>query len=227
MEQFLDNPVYNALLSGDARLANGNNNVKYFDREVSPYVGIRDGYHDGFRDLFQLFQPGREILFATRKKIVVPEGWKLIREIEGSQFVLREKKSFQNKNTAVLVPLLPKHTAEMVKLAALTRPGPFDMRTIEFGNYFGIFEGGRLAAMTGERLHVNNYTEVSAVCTHPDFLGKGYASILLEHQVNLILNAGQIPFLHVKSDNDRAIFLYERIGFVKNGPMNFYFMQKS
>jgi ribosomal protein S18 acetylase RimI-like enzyme len=225
MEEFLDNPVYHALRSGDARLANGNDDVKYFDREVSPYVGIRDGYSNGFGDLFHLFQPGREILIATRKNIEVPEGWELIRFIEGSQFVLRGKNPFRTSAAIKPVRLAPKHSSEMVKLAALTRPGPFDMRTIEFGNYFGIFEGDRLVAMTGERLHVYNFTEVSAVCTHPGFLGKGYASILLDHQVNLILAAGQIPFLHVKADNHRAIFLYERVGFVKNGAMNFYFME--
>src|SRR6185503_6338274 len=109
-------PVYNALASGDAGLANGNEDIKYFDREVSPYVGIRDGYGEGFRDLFQLFQPGREILIATRKKIEVPEGWNLIREIMGSQFVLRKKIQLQNLAAAVLVPLGPQHAAEMVQL---------------------------------------------------------------------------------------------------------------
>ena len=114
----------------------------------------------------------------------------------------------------------------MVRLAALTKPGPFDKRTIEFGNYYGIFENNKLVAMTGQRLHVHYFAEVSAVCTHPDYLGKGYASLLLMHQADLILNSGQTPFLHVKSDNERAIFLYDKIGFKVNGPMNFYFLKR-
>ena len=71
-----------------------------------------------------------------------------------------------------------------------------------------------------------DYTEVSAVCTHPDFLGRGYAQRLIQHQVNSILEEKKIPFLHVRSDNNRAIDLYERLGFVKNGNMNFYFFQR-
>jgi predicted GNAT family acetyltransferase len=80
--------------------------------------------------------------------------------------------------------------------------------------------------MTGQRLHPQQYTEVSAVCTHPDHLGKGYASALVQHQVQLILQQGQIPFLHVREDNSRAIALYERLGFRISRNMNFYFMRR-
>jgi predicted GNAT family acetyltransferase len=80
--------------------------------------------------------------------------------------------------------------------------------------------------MTGQRLHVSNYTEVSAVCTHPAYLGKGFAAVLIQHQLNLICKSGQHPFLHVRDDNKRAIALYERLGFIQNGTMNFYFLKR-
>jgi predicted GNAT family acetyltransferase len=70
--------------------------------------------------------------------------------------------------------------------------------------------------MIGQRLHIQNFTEVSAVCTHPDFLGKGYAAALVQHQMNLILKDGQIPFLHVRADNERAIAVYEPALIKKN-----------
>jgi predicted GNAT family acetyltransferase len=114
----------------------------------------------------------------------------------------------------------------MIQLAKLTKPGPFGRRTIDFGNYFGIFEKDKLIAMTGQRLHVQNFTEISAVCTHPDHTGKGYANKLLQHQLQLILKQGQQPFLHVRDDNQRAITLYERMGFSISRTMNFYFMKK-
>ncbi|HVG42779.1 MAG TPA: GNAT family N-acetyltransferase, partial [Chitinophagaceae bacterium] len=68
------------------------------------------------------------------------------------------------------------HVEQMMQLATLTKPGPFGPHTIDFGYYYGIFEEGKLVAMTGQRLHVAHFTEISAVCTHPDHLGKGYAA---------------------------------------------------
>lgn len=224
MDQLLSNPVFNALSSGDAHLSNGNDHVKYFDEEVSPFAAFDEKYSDGFADLHQLLSPGRKILYANPQPVEISTEWKLLVSIAGMQFVLDEHTASEVDQTR-LVPLSAEHVEEMIKLTALTKPGPFDKRTIEFGNYFGIFQNGKLAAMTGERLHVGDFTEVSAVCTHPDHLGKGFAAALLQHQINLILKTGKTPFLHVRADNDRAIALYERIGFKKSRPMNFYFLQ--
>jgi ribosomal protein S18 acetylase RimI-like enzyme len=221
----LDNPVYNALTTGDAAFANGDGQVKYFDEEVSPFAGFPENYKDGFNELHTMLPAGRKILFASRKQIAEPEGWKLLVEIEGLQFLFDPARAVDEPSVTP-VPLDKSHADEMVALAALTKPGPFNSRTIEFGEYYGIFENGRLASMTGQRLHIENYTEVSAVCTHPDFLGRGYAAALLQHQLQIICRNGEIPFLHVRADNERAIALYERLGFKKNGGMNFYFLKR-
>jgi ribosomal protein S18 acetylase RimI-like enzyme len=221
----LDNPVYNALNTGDAHLARGNNEVKYFDLDVSPFVGFLQDHEQGFKQLREWFEEGRMILYATRQLIREPPGFKLLHEITGLQFVYRGSKE-EFPIVHHLEPLQKEHAGEMVQLAKLTRPGPFDMRTMEFGHYYGIFENGKLVAMTGQRLHPLPYSEVSAVCTHPDYLGKGYAASLVKQQLNLIQQENKIPFLHVRDDNDRAIALYERLGFEKNGVMNFYFMRR-
>ena len=109
----------------------------------------------------------------------------------------------------------------MLALTALTKPGPFLQHTIDFGNYVGIYEHGELVAMAGERLHLKGYIEVSAVCTHPDHLGKGYAAQLMTYSCEQIMKQGNIPFLHVKTDNLRAIRKYEQLGFTKRA--DFYF----
>ena len=101
----------------------------------------------------------------------------------------------------------------MLELTTLTKPGPFGPRTHELGTYIGIRDGARLAAMAGERLKVPGFTEVSAVCTHPDFLGRGYAGILMSKVMQGVRERGETPFLHVREDNTRAIGLYERLGF--------------
>jgi predicted GNAT family acetyltransferase len=101
----------------------------------------------------------------------------------------------------------------MLDLTALTKPGPFGPRTHELGYYVGIRDGGKLVAMAGERLKVPGYTEISAVCTHPDHLGKGYAAALMSEIMRSIRARGEKPFLHVRGDNSRAIAIYERLGF--------------
>ena len=223
MEHLLNNPVYHALNNVDAHLGYGTGHVKYFDEAVSPFAGFPDNYNEGFNELRQLIPADRKILFAIPQQFDEPKGWKVLHAIAGLQFVFTGKAE-QAFDRSALVPLTKDHVAEMIQLTALTRPGPFSERTIEFGNYYGVFENGRLAAMTGQRLHVEHYTEISAVCTHPDFLGKGFATTLLIHQLSLIISQGKIPFLHVRADNSRAIALYERLGFAVSRPMNFYFM---
>lgn len=225
MNDLLQNPVFNALSTGDQQLSFGTGHVKYFDAEVSPYAGFPEDYADGFSDLYELLPAGRRILFARPTPIEAPKGWQLQHEIEGLQFVYKNSNHIEGGFSSI-VPLTTAHVDEMIELVRLTKPGPFDKRTIEFGSYHGIFVNGQLAAMTGQRLHVADHTEVSAVCTHPDHLGKGYASALMQHQMQIILNNGQTPFLHVRNDNDRAIAVYERLGFVVSRPMRFYFMKR-
>jgi ribosomal protein S18 acetylase RimI-like enzyme len=221
----LQNPVFNALCSGDQTLSFGTDSVKFFDEAVSPFVGFEESYAKGFADLYELLPPGRKILYAIPAAIAPPKGWQVLHDIKGLQFVYEGTGDIK-KDFFHVLPLGETHINEMVQLAALTKPGPFEKGTINFGHYHGIFENEKLIAMTGQRLHVQNYTEISAVCTHPDHTGKGYAHTLMQHQLQLILQNGQKPFLHVREDNERAIALYQKLGFTISRPMNFYFMKR-
>ena len=111
------------------------------------------------------------------------------------------------------VPLGASHVDAAVALAALTRPGPFGPRTLEMGDYLGVFEHGRLVAMAGERMRTDSAREVSGVCTHPDFRGRGLAGRLMQQLVARQLARGEQSFLHVMSANTGARGLYERMGF--------------
>jgi GNAT superfamily N-acetyltransferase len=225
VEHLLDNPVYHALITNDAAFACGTGEVKFFDEAVSPFAGFSEEYKSGFDDLHDLLPTGRNILCATRKGVQEQKGWQQLVKIKGLQFIFPGKTC--NERLKIKPVLLQqKDVEQMIALTALTKPGPFGKRTIEFGHYYGIFEDEQLVAMTGQRLHISGFTEVSAVCTHPDHLGKGFAAALLQHQLAIILNQGQTPFLHVREDNSRAIALYERLGFTVNGAMNFYFLKR-
>jgi len=113
-----------------------------------------------------------------------------------------------------------------MELTERTKPGPFHKRTHELGTYLGIRRDGRLVAMAGERLKIPGYTEVSAVCTHPEHTGHGYARILMAEVMQRILGRGETPVLHVREDNVRAIALYERLGFRLRVLMHFAVLRK-
>lgn len=225
MNDYLHNPVYNALLFRDAHLGFGFGEVKCFHEQVSPFAGFPEDYEKGFDDLYQLLPQKRKILYATPGLMEEPKGWQLVNEIRGLQFVFTGQAPIEHSSIKPVL-LNHQHVEEMIRLATLTKPGPFGLRTIEFGHYHGIFENGHLVAMTGQRLHPYNYTEISAVCTHPNYLGKGFAAALMQHQLKIILTQGQTPFLHVRADNDRAIALYQRLHFEVSRPMNFYFLER-
>ena len=111
------------------------------------------------------------------------------------------------------VPLTPADVPEMLDLVALAQPGPFLPRTIEMGTYIGIRQNDQLVAMAGERLHVPGFCEISAVCTHPDYRGRGYAGALTTMVAENILNRKEIPFLHFEPTNEAAKRLYLKLAF--------------
>jgi predicted GNAT family acetyltransferase len=115
---------------------------------------------------------------------------------------------------------------EMMALTKLTKPGPFGARTHEMGDYFGIRDAGALAAMAGERLRLPGYTEIRAVCTHPDHLGHGYASALMAMLMDRIRSRDELPFLHVRPENLRAIQVYERLGFTKRASLHYVVLRR-
>lgn len=103
--------------------------------------------------------------------------------------------------------------AEMLALATLTKPGPFFSQTHQLGSFVGVRVDGKLAAMAGERMRPEGYTEASGVCVHPDHRGRGYAARLLREVTARILARGEKAFLHSYADNVTAIGLYESLGY--------------
>ena len=126
------------MASGDALFAFGNSEVKFFDEEVSPFAGIEDNTKDGFTKLAGLLPPGRKMLYANPAKIPIPAGWKILADIAGYSLFWKIIKARQSTRTTSCTE--EENVDEMVRLTMLTKPGPFNKRTIEFGNYFGFLK---------------------------------------------------------------------------------------
>lgn len=225
MEHILDNPVWKALITGNKALANGESTARYLSPEVSPFVGIESISDDNFNALNTAIPFAGYFGFVAPYDIVFPAPWQVVQPLKVLQMVY-EGLADTGQIKEEFISLDKEHVPQMLALTKLTNPGPFAERTMEFGHYVGIFDGDKLVAMAGQRMNPVPYAEISAVCTHPDYLGRGYASQLLLFHINRIKTAGQIPFLHVKADNDRAIQVYERLGFVKRKEMSFYIIKK-
>jgi predicted GNAT family acetyltransferase len=212
MDHVLDNPLFNALASGNSHFANGTDKIKYFPKDVSPFAGSADLSAASLTALYQMLPAERAVVLITAKQPDIPEPWELIHQSEVYQ-MMGDQVSVPAIDQEGIVPLTIENVDQMLTLTKLTNPGPFEERTIEFGNYAGIFNGDQLVAMAGHRLHIDDYIEISAVCTDPDHLGKGYARALLLHQIKKIRAMGKTPFLHVRTDNTRAIEVYKNLGF--------------
>ena len=225
MNHVLDNPIWHALISGNRNMSIGTELVKYFPKEVAPFAGLKKVNESSLKLLFDMISPERIVILITAESIEIPASWNIIYQSIILQMVSKNSKQ-PGLPQEEIVPLKKIHVPQMLALTSLTNPGPFFERTIEFGNYTGIFKSGKLIAMAGQRLHVNQYVEISAVCTHPDHVGKGYGSMLIQHQAQQILQQGEIPFLHSRSDNDQAIRLYKALGFITRQEMNLNIIQK-
>lgn len=227
MINVLENPAWHALLTGNSLLALGNDRVKFFDEEVSPFVGLESNTTDNLTELADLLPNERVCVFIDPAQISVPAPWSLLNCVDCYQMVFNVKAVKLSTGEVKVVDLTDEHVPQMLALTQTTNPGPFSQQTIRFGHYKGIFDGDNLVAMAGQRLNPSPYAELSAVCTHPDYLGKGYAKLLLMSQVERLLKSDGVPYLHVRHDNERAISVYKSLGFEVTRKLFFHVIKKA
>jgi len=210
----LDNPIYSALSTSQTHFAQVNGPARRFFPGISSLTGFESPNAECYAALAGLVPEGQTAgIVLDDPPQSMPE-WNVLHDIPMLQMVhaadgwkpVEAPQHEYNELTAADSP-------EMSALTELTKPGPFGPRTHEFGGYIGIRRDGKLAAMAGFRMRVPGFTEISAVCTHPDHVGNGYARTLMNVQIAQILTTMETPFLHVRADNVRAIQLYERMGF--------------
>ncbi|MDM0079817.1 GNAT family N-acetyltransferase [Variovorax sp. J31P179] len=211
MNPLLDNIAWNTLSGPHAGFATGTDRARRYAPGFSPIVGFANAGHPELDDLTPFCAPG-DHFYCMDWSGSAPAGWRI--DLDSTMFRMVWQGAMPDDDPALdATSLRPEHAAQAVELAALTRPGPFGPRTPELGDYFGCFEGDRLIAMAGERMCAGTLREISGICTHPDYQGRGLARRLAAKLIRRQLQRGETPFLHVMRDNEGAHGLYQRMGF--------------
>jgi GNAT superfamily N-acetyltransferase len=212
----LGNPIFHSLLTAHSRHALTHGQVRRFPAEIGPLSGMPDQSNDSYDHLHALAGSGGITVLFLEEPPAPPVGWKLLRGGMLDQMICFAPERAATSLLpleAEIRPLTAADARAMVDLARLTEPGPFELRTLELGTFFGVFHGCRLMAMAGQRLSLPGFIEVSAVCTHPDARGRGYAATLMSAVMADIAARGQTPILHTLPGNATAIAVYKKLGF--------------
>jgi len=206
----LDRQIWNALTTRQAHLSLGGELAKRLDPRFGPFAATLDDTPASFAALNRLSHEANDFVLFTPGPPPLLGNFKVLMASELDQFVGIDSGAGPKRDD--IAKLSAADVPEMLALAELTKPGPFLARTHELGAFYGVRIEGRLAAMTGERLKLPGFTEITAVCTHPDFRGRGLAAALIARVAEGIKARGETPFLHVFSHNAPAIAVYRRLG---------------
>ncbi len=217
-ENKLDNPVWYSLSENHQEFAIEYGDTKFYHPDFGPFGGFTalENTAIATKEYSSLI----DNFFVVGEKPEIASNLKISKELVCLQMVINKK--IQLPIDVEIVKLTADHNEILCDLVNLVQPGYFKNKTIFLGDYYGIFKDNQLIAITGERMKMNTFTEVSAIITHPDHTGKGYAKQLITHVVNAIFDQGKIPFLHVAETNLGAIALYEKLGFTTRRKMSFW-----
>jgi len=209
----LDNPIWHSLRTEHSTIALGDERARRYPSHIGPLSGIPSQDQENYAALAGLAPADIVVLFSL-EPFRTPANWQVLRLADLVQMVRSPAPSAPvlTAGPGQMRHLTAADAPAMVELAELTQPGPFRLGTLELGGFHGIFEQGRLVSMAGRRMHLPGLVEVSAVCTHPEARGRGYARRLMQRVIAGIEREGNTAFLHSLPDNP-AIHLYEQLGF--------------
>ena len=218
MSALLDRPIWSALETRHRDFSEGDGPARRYQPGFLPFAAARSDTPQAIAELAALTRPGETLMFLQADPVVVPDGFEVLTQADGVQMLAGDIPASIPDET--IVRLGEADAEAMLELATLTKPGPFSLKSLQLGRFWGVRENGRLVAMAGERMKQPGFTELSGVCTHPDHRGKGYARRLSLHVATRIFEAGDRPYLHAYTSNRAAVALYEAIGFSLRSPMH-------
>jgi GNAT superfamily N-acetyltransferase len=218
----LDNPVWFSLSEIHQSYAVDYGNLKCYHPDYCPFGGFvkNDKIAKSLEEYSTMVDP----FFIVGEKPLISNLLQINKEVICLQMIIYNP--IDRVINDPIVKLTEEHIDVLYELVNLVQPGYFKKKTALLGNYYGIFKNDELIAVTGERMQMNDFVEVSAVVTHPNHTGKGYANQLVVHAVNEIFNCNKIPFLHVIETNVGAIQLYEKLGFTIRRKISFWNITK-
>lgn len=208
-EDALDNPVWNALTDTHFNESVDYGNVKFYKTDYTPF-----GAFINDEDTSYAIEKHSKLIkdfFIVGKEPKMPLNFKPPKKYVGNQMIIYEKIDLPISEN--IIELNETHYNQLIDLVKLVYPEYFKAKTNTLGSYYGIFKDEKLVAIAGERFQTHNFIEISAVITHPDYTGKGYAKQLITHTTNNIFNKNKTPFLHVDVNNLGPIALYKKLGF--------------
>ena len=219
----LDNPILASLETVHRDFAAWSGDAARYPADVAPFLAVREASAPVDDAVATLVAPGESVYLLGIAPLEVGNA-SVHAFPELAQMVCDGP--LENVDGPVIRALGDLQRDDVLALTALVYPHYFRPRTMEMGRYFGIYEDDRLAAMIGERMGSLSAREISAVCTHPDFNGRGYARRLMAFLTNDLIARGLQPFLHVSHENTRAKVMYERQGFRVRRNIGFWALKR-
>ncbi len=214
----LDNPVWHSLTETHKEFAIQYNDVKFYHPDYCAFGGFVNidntvaGINKYSKVSNNFYVVGNKPAFGNKVM--------LSKELVCNQMLLDTPNELEIMDD--IAEVTTNQHDDLFKLVNMVQPGYFKSKTALLGSYYGIYKNGELVAVTGERMKMNLYTEVSAVVTHPGHTGKGYAKQLITFTTNKIFIENKIPYLHVADTNTGAIRLYEKLGFRTRRKISFW-----
>jgi predicted GNAT family acetyltransferase len=225
MSHILDRPVWSALATRHQAFAEGKTLARRYRPTIVPFAATATDNAESLQALARLVPAGETVVLAQADPIALPRELVAVSTADAVQMIA--ERSLQAVTDPRVEQLTRQDAAEMLALASLTKPGPFTLEALSLGDFWGVKIDGRLAAMAGERMKQPGYSELSGVCSHPDFRGGGLGRLLALFVANRIMARGEIPYLHAYVSNVAAIGLYESIGFRLRSAMNIAVVQRA
>ncbi|MGO7215477.1 GNAT family N-acetyltransferase [Rhizobium ruizarguesonis] len=218
MTHILDRPIWSALQTAHADLAEGGKSARRYPPSIVPFAASADGTPESLDALENLPSQAESMILVESGPIAIPPGLAVVAEASVVQMVA--ERPHERLSDSRIQPLTEADAADMLALATLTKPGPFTLRAQSLGSFWGIRSEGRLVAMAGQRMRQTGFIELSGLCTHPDFQGRGLGTLLFRFVAGEISSSGDTAYLHAYATNTSAISLYQALGFRLRSEMN-------